>query len=250
MRITIEIPDEEIKECLKAKIVNEIISQNSSGYGSRFQKEYKEIVKEQTGEKVQETAESTRKQFYTQFGWEGKNYDCNRSLKEVAQVVQAVRAYIKEKYPAYKFSVRTSYASMCQEILVELKESPIPIYKTFEELTSEDFMEIGRRLSYKEEEQMRFLNADAEEKKRIIEKSTNAYKNILNAITKEVIADVDAFVKSYNYHFDVDFYYVGCCHENGRNVKIVPKITRTKEKTEEIMPIAEEDSLSTEEERE
>ena len=46
MQITIDIPDEEIKECLKAKIVSEIMSENSFGYGARFRKEYKEMIKE------------------------------------------------------------------------------------------------------------------------------------------------------------------------------------------------------------
>ena len=46
MRITVEIPDEEIKECLKAQIVSEIMSENSFGTGARFRKEYKEIIKE------------------------------------------------------------------------------------------------------------------------------------------------------------------------------------------------------------
>ena len=85
---------------------------------------WKDRHETQTGEKVKETADSTRRQFYTDFGWEGKNHDWNRSLKEIAVIV---RQYVKEKYPTYKFSVRTSYASMCQELHVELKESPIEI---------------------------------------------------------------------------------------------------------------------------
>lgn len=50
----------------------------------------------ETGEEIKETADSTRSQFYTMFGWEGSNHDWNRSLKEVAQIV---RTYVKEKYP-------------------------------------------------------------------------------------------------------------------------------------------------------
>ena len=66
-------------------------------------------------ETVKETADSVRSQFYTEFGWEGSNHSWNRTLKEVAQIV---RTYVKEKYPTYKFSVRTSYASMCKELRV------------------------------------------------------------------------------------------------------------------------------------
>lgn len=190
----------------------------------------------ETGEEIKETADSTRSQFYTMFGWEGSNHDWNRSLKEVAQIV---RAYVKEKYPTYKFSVRTSYASMCQELHVTLKESPVEIYKPFDELTDEEFLQISRRLYYYNNEKIEyFLNASADEKKKIIEESTNSYKFILNDVTSAVIEDVDAFVHSYNYedcdgmidYFHVDFYYFGCCRDNGASVKIVPKTARIKNK--------------------
>ena len=65
---------------------------------------WKNRTEQETGETINETADSTRKQFYTMNGWEGRNHDWDRSLKEVAQIV---RAYVKEKYPTYKFSVRT-----------------------------------------------------------------------------------------------------------------------------------------------
>lgn len=110
----------------------------------------------ETGEEIKETADSTRSQFYTMFGWEGSNHDWSRSLKEVAQIV---RTYVKEKYPTYKFSVRTSYASMCQELHVTLKESPVEIYKTFEELDNDDFREISKRLfmwGYNDENRINF----------------------------------------------------------------------------------------------
>jgi hypothetical protein len=185
---------------------------------------------------ITETADSTRRQFYTQFGWEGSRHDWNRDLKEVAQIV---RAYVKEKYPTYRFSVRTSYASMCQELHVELKESPIEIYKPFETLTESDFQHIARCLypwDYMYEQKIGFLDASAAEKKRIIEQSQSSYACILNDATQAVVSDVDAFVKSYNYsdcdgmtdYFDVDFYYFGCLRDNGAGVKIVPRTARTK----------------------
>lgn len=190
----------------------------------------------ETGEEIKETADSTRSQFYTMFGWEGSNHDWNRSLKEVAQIV---RAYVKEKYPTYKFSVRTSYASMCQELHVDLKESPIEIYKPFNELSLADFSEIANRLYYWDgEKKCDFLNSSADAKKKIIDGSNNCYAYILNDVTKAIVEDVDAFVKSYNYedcdgmidYFNVDFYYFGCCRNNGSSVKIVPKTARIKNK--------------------
>lgn len=195
---------------------------------------WKNRQEEKTGKTIHETASGTRSEFYTEFGWKGSNHSWDRSLKEVAQIV---RAYVKEKYPTYKFSVRTEYASMCQELHVELKESPIEIYKPFDDLDSDDFLEISKCLYYWDElEKIKFLDASKDEKKKILEESTNPYRFLLNDVTKSVIADVDRFVESYNFkdcdgmidYFHVDFYYFGCCQDNCKNVKIVPKTPRLK----------------------
>ena len=193
----------------------------------------------QTGEAVQETAESTRNQFYTQHGWEGSNHSWGRSLKEVAQIV---RAYAKEKYPTYKFSVRTSYASMCQELHVALKESPIEIYKSFEDLTEDDKHDLMRKMRFNGYFKLNswFDHELKAEFERIWNEHGNFYK-CLNEATKAVIEDVDNFVKSYNYsdcdgmidYFHVDFYYFGCAQNNGTNIKIVPKTARIKNRTTE-----------------
>lgn len=192
----------------------------------------------ETGAPVNETADGTRSRFYTDFGWEGSRHSWNRSLKEVAQIV---RAYVKEKYPTYKFSVRTSYASMCQELHVELKESPIEIYKAFEELTEDEKYTLIRRMehnwlfsltSWNDKE----LKAEFE---RIWNENGNFYK-CLNEATQAVIEDVDAFVNSYNYedcdgmqdYFHVDFYYFGCAQNNGMYIKVVPKTARIKNKVD------------------
>lgn len=185
-------------------------------------------------EEKAETAQSTRSSFYTSFGWEGDNHDWNRSLKEVAQIV---RTYVKEKYPTYKFSVRTSYASMCQELHVELKESPIEVYKSFEELTEDDKSEFLRKANRNGYWSLGCWN-DSEfetEYNRIISEHGNFFK-IMNEVTAAVIKDVDDFVNSYNYedcdgmidYFHVDFYYFGCVQNNGKNIKIVPKTARIK----------------------
>ena len=188
-----------------------------------------------TEDEKQETAQSTRRQFYTANGWEGSRYDANLSLKEIAVIV---RKYVKEKYPTYKFSIRTAYASMCQELHVDLKESPIEIYKYFEDLTEEDIYNIGKRLfTFDNNAFIDFLNSSYEEKEETISASSSRWSRVLNEATKAVIDDVDAFVKSYNYedcdgqidYFNVNFYYFGCCQDNGANVQIVPKTARIKD---------------------
>ena len=195
---------------------------------------WKNKTEKETGETIKETAEGTRSKFYTQFGWEGMNHDWKRTLKEVAQIV---RAYVKEKYPTYKFSVRTAYASMCQELHVDLKESPIEIYKTFDEMTQDDINEIIRKAN---NNNYWTLNSwYPEEAKAEIERIWKEHGNffrVLNEATQAVIEDVDAFVNSYNYsdcdgmtdYFDVDFYYFGCARNNGIDIKIVPKTARIK----------------------
>ena len=106
---------------------------------------WKDRHEKKTGQVVNETAESTRSEFYTQFGWKGRNYNSDRSLKTIAQIV---RSYVKEKYPTYKFSVRTSYASMCQELHVSLREAPADIYKQDpEDLTEAELNDSLRSLS-------------------------------------------------------------------------------------------------------
>lgn len=203
---------------------------------------WKNRTEVETGSIINETADGTRSQFYTQFGWEGSHHDWNRSLKEIAQIVWA---YVKEKYPTYKFSVRTSYASMCQELHVELKESPIEIYKTYEELTEDDKNALIRRMQHNYIFSLTCWNDEElkDEFARIWSGeglgrgcgSANFYK-CLNEATQSVIDDVDSFVRSYNFedcdgqidYFHVDFYYFGCAQNNGMNIKVVPKIVRIK----------------------
>jgi hypothetical protein len=174
-----------------------------------------------------ETATTSRSEFYTQNGWKGNRHDWHRSLKDIAQIV---RAYVKQKYPNYKFSVRTSYASMCQELHIELKESPVEVYKTFGELTDDDKNTLRRRMMRNDLFKLDCWT-DAELKtefERVWNENGNFYR-CLNDVTQAVIDDVDKFVKSYNYedcdgqidYCNVDFYYFGCVQNNGQDIKIV-----------------------------
>ena len=218
---------------------------------------WKNRKEQQTGETITETAESTRVNFYTQNGWCGKNYSGSRTLKEIAVIV---RTYMKEKYPTCKFSVRTAYASMCQELIVKIKEFPEKMYKTGDDLRKEGLTEhIKTTISYGEhkgepyeydkyteevETMLKRLNAnhlfnkDSWDDEELIEAYENAIKdNDFYAIRTEyfnsVIKDIDAFVNSYNYsdcdgmidYFDVNFYYFGC---GTSECKVVPKTARIK----------------------
>lgn len=179
-----------------------------------------------------ETAQSTRRQFYTQNGWAGDNYDPNLSLKEIAQLV---RKFVKEQFPTYKFSVRTSYASMCQELHVDMKEAPCKIYKDFSELTEDEKTNLIHRMMRNNIFDLAsWTDAKLEaEFLRIWEDYGNWYKCPSDQITATAAA-VDGFVQSFNYddsdsmtdYFDNNFYYFGCLQNNARDVKFVPKTAR------------------------
>lgn len=181
---------------------------------------------------TKETAESTRSEFYTQNGWKGSRYDSSRSLKEISE---AVRQFVKEQFPTYKFSVRTKYASMCRELIVEMKEAPCKVYKDFSDLTEQDKHDLISRMEYNHVFNLTTWN-DAEleqEFTRIWAEHGDWYRCVSDQI-KAAAEAVDDFVNSYNYsdcdgmidYFDVNFYYFGCLSDNGRHVKFVPKTAR------------------------
>lgn len=223
---------------------------------------WKDRHESETGEKVTETAEGTRRHFYTQFGWAGKNYDSKLTLKQIAVIV---RAYVKEKYPTCKFSVRTSYGSMCQELHVTIKEFPAQMYKTGDDLRAEGLTEhVKTTISFGEHKGEPYeydkYTSEVDEMERKLRRNNyfnltswtdedliNAYEEACKvskfyAIKTEyfnsVITDIDNFVKSYNYedcdgmqdYFDVNFYYFGCsfesCEQVAKTARVADKASK------------------------
>lgn len=181
-------------------------------------------------EEKAETARSTRRHFYTANGWEGSRYDSNLTLKEIAKIV---RGYVKEKYPTTKWSIRTHYASMCQSLSVDLLEFPEKMWYTAEDLANYAHME--RHTSYNGKEYDTFTDeaqrlfrklcandylADSwscEEFQEAYRKAMEDFPSFYGLETEyfsAIVADVNAFVASYNYddcdsmtdYFDVNFY--------------------------------------------
>lgn len=186
-------------------------------------------------EPTHETAESTRNEFYTANGWKGERYEAGRSLKEIAQLV---RAYVKEFFPDYRFSVRTSYASMCQELHVDMTEAPAEIFKPYEEMTKDDISECWRKAVRNSVWTLNSWNK-AEEKaefERIWSKYGAFYKCLTDK-TRATVKAVDEYVNSFNYddcdsmidYFDVNFYFFGCLQSPG-SVKIVPRAPRAEKR--------------------
>lgn len=190
-------------------------------------------------EPTTETADSTRTYFYTQNGWAGSKYDSSRSTKEVAALV---RAYVKEIYPTYKFSVRYSHASMCSEVHVELVNAPYEIYKQFEELTQEERFWVWQRAEYNswvkpfgclDDEHMAILKKAYEE---------HAFLKRYTEVVQSVIDDIDREVNSYRYddsdgmidYFSTNFYWFGV--KLSGKFKVVEKTARIKNKPENTAP--------------
>ena len=192
---------------------------------------------ETAAEQSTETADGERKRFYTQNGWAGSKYDVNRTTKEVAALV---RAYVKEVYPTFKFSVRYSHASMCSEVHTELVESPVVPFKTFDELTEDEIVHAwgvaGRnwwikRTDILDDETMQELRTAYEE---------HDFLKVRTEYVDAVMKDVEAQVNSYRYddsdgmidYFDCNFYYFGV--KMSDKFKVVPKTARIKNQTNEV----------------
>lgn len=193
------------------------------------------VLKAATAAQSTETAQSTRSEFYTANGWKGERYEAGRSLKEIAQLV---RAYVKEFFPDYRFSVRTSYASMCQELHVDMKEAPAEIFKTYEEMTGDDIHDCIRIATRNSEWKLNSWTKDEAkaELERIWSTRGTAYKCLTDR-TRATVKAVDEYVNSFNYddcdsmvdYFDVNFYYFGCLQSPG-SVKIVPRAPRAEKR--------------------
>lgn len=83
------------------------------------------IYKNKESIKTNETAESTRNEFYTQNGWKGDKYDRNLDIKTIAKLI---REQLKKEFSDCKFSVRKSEFSGGCGLCVTVKETSKNIY--------------------------------------------------------------------------------------------------------------------------
>ena len=82
-----------------------------------------------------ETAQSTRRQFYTDWGWEGENYNANLRTTDIAKIV---REYLKEKYPTYKFSITAPDYNSLHIALMEAPQEVI-VYENLDDYHKKDY---------------------------------------------------------------------------------------------------------------
>lgn len=183
-----------------------------------------------------ETAESTRRHFYTENGWEGSRYNHDLSTTDISKIV---KNYCKEKYPTWKFSVTSKYFSGGSEILICVMEAPVDIFdrEYFSLPVSENKFgwSAGERRDCWNIEKMTEENSYYMQLHIMSEKENHPY---LNEIGYTVLKDVYDFMQSYNYndsdimidYFSVHFYssiYIG---KWDKGFRIVPKTARIKNK--------------------
>jgi hypothetical protein len=181
---------------------------------------------------AEETATSFRMRFYTQNGWAGSRYNGRLSLKEIAKIV---RGYIKDVYSTWKFSVTTHYASMCQELTVSVRETPVDIFdrnRIRKAAEKADYLHFGRDgADYYYE----IFCKRAYEKGYI--QSWELWEGGESWVTdyaQAVLDDVYSLVESYNYSdcdsgidfFNVNFYTSFDIGRWDRPVKVVPRTAR------------------------
>lgn len=162
-----------------------------------------------------ETARGTRRDFYTQNGWQGENYDRNLSTTDIAKLI---RQYVKQAYPLHKFSVTREYFSMGSSIHVALMEAPHPVFAE------------GKATA----------DAHVQNAPAYFEPSRRTYGDEPRCVLTEqaigVLKDVQQFINSYNYndsdsmidYFSTNFYSHLDIGKWDKPFKVVEKTPRVK----------------------
>lgn len=210
---------------------------------------WKDKHEQKTGEHLNETAESTRREFYTQYGWEGSRYDSSLSTKEIAATI---RTYCKEKYPTWKFSVTSSSFSGGSSIDVAVMEAPQQIFDLEacrsaynQYLEDEKIGYYGRRgLSINIE---KMLAEDSMYWQ--IHKPDDRIKPYFTECGFTALKDVYDFMESYNYddsdsmidYFDCNFYSSFDIGKWNKPFRIIPKTARIKSAAPEIKSVVGND---------
>ena len=147
--------------------------------------------------------QSEKRNFYSQGGWAGNNYNSSRSMTDIAKII---RGYVKQFYPEYKFSVTKQHVNSLQ---ISLLSGPVSPFATpdITKMQGEDFR-------FGEEYFMNNWN-------RVIEKGyhgVNHYyidsSKFLTEEAKVMFKDIVKFIQSFNYddseamtdYFDTNFY--------------------------------------------
>ncbi|PXV66842.1 hypothetical protein CLV62_104103 [Dysgonomonas alginatilytica] len=170
------------------------------------------IWKSKLSVKTNETAQSTRSEFYTAWGWKGDNYNSNLRTKDIAKIV---REYLKEKYPTYKFSITAPDYNSLDIALLEAPQDVI-VYDNLDDCQKKYYNE-------------NTLNFDV-----------NYYHiskdDRLTELCREILQDAFDFAQTYNFndsdaqidYFHTNFYNGMSIGKWDKPFKVVEKQARIK----------------------
>ena len=129
--------------------------------------------------------------FYTQNGWEGKNFNYNLSTKDIAE---KVREFCKKTYPGWKFSVRIHSFSGGSEINIDLKGGPFacPIINAEND-------------SYTKKWGIQIHGSISEEENRVTEEVRKALSEVFSYANSFNFSDCDSQID----YFHVNFWLMG-----------------------------------------
>lgn len=210
-------------------------------------------------EEDQKNGQEYRRHFYNANGWAGRNYDPDLSFDDI---VKLVRAYVKEKYPTCKFSIRKHSSTMTNRLIIDMLEFPAAMYKTAEEIradghtvtrTIKDGPRKGKKVECITDEIQSLLRRWQNNQVEDYGTGAHSFDDIVNTYKKlydegrsflltetdyfaSVKEDIKDFVNSYNYddsdiytdYFDRGFYFFGV---DSSRCKQVEKTARIKNKS-------------------
>jgi len=194
--------------------------------------------------KTAESAGSYRQQFYTMNNWQGERYDCNLSIKDIAQLI---REYVKNAYPTYRFSITLN--RRFHTINVALMEYPVELtnrtllrdylYTTPIYIPSKGYINVNEISEGNKEKWIAYRLKTANRKKDFCKSDT-----WLNPVVFAVLQDVQDFMNSYNYdnsnpmidYFSTNFYGYVQIGKEGKPAEFVERTARVNptEKTKSV----------------
>lgn len=183
------------------------------------------VWKHRSADTSNETAASTRSEFYTANGWKGENYNPRISLKEIACII---REYVKDVHNDYKFSI-TTVDHRC--LYVVIVEAPADVF-------TEDSEKIGHLQGI----DGYAMNRYTRDKYKLTPEATVVITDIQKLITSYNRDDSDAMTDYFDRHF-YDRFHLGKWDEP---YKIVPRAKRAPTHTEyETVQIMKKRSFKT-----
>lgn len=165
-----------------------------------------------------ETAYSTRSEFYTQNGWKGENYNTNLNTKEITKIL---RDAIKIMYPLCKFSVSFDSFSGGSSIDISLMEAPYNVFVSDEAITKH-YIDGTTKIS----KHIQMNHFYIENESRITEQCKLMFEDINSLIKSYRFDDSDGMID----YFHTNFYYDLNIGRWNKDFEVVEKTTRIGQK--------------------